>query len=87
MRVTFSGLGAGLYFILEKAFPGVDPMLKVSEYMLYCILIELFFHKFPVMDIKSSLMKAQAKKDHISKKDTALSQEIVWLMINIHSTG
>ncbi len=52
--------GVGLYFILEKAFPGVDPMLKVSEYFIYWIIGELFLRyfmqKLPVMDIKPLLL-------------------------------
>lgn len=60
--------GAGLYFILVAAFPEVDPMLKVSEYFLYWILIELFIRyfmqKLPVMDIKPLLLMP-IKKDAI----------------------
>lgn len=61
-------LGVGLYFILEEVFPGVDPMLKVSEYFLYWILGELairyFMQKLPVMDIKPLLLMP-IKKDSI----------------------
>ena len=53
-------MGVGLYFILEKAFPDVDPILKVNEYFLYWILGELavryFMQKLPVMDIKPLLL-------------------------------
>ncbi len=60
MMVSLIGLGSGLFFILEEVFPGVDPMLKVSEYVIYWILIELFFRyfmqKLPVMDVKPLLM-------------------------------
>ena len=60
MFVSFAAMGVALFFILRKAFPDVDPMLKVSEYMLYWVLIELFFRyfmqKLPVMDIKPLLL-------------------------------
>ena len=60
MFFSFAGLGVALFFILRKAFPDVDPMLKVSEYMLYWVLIELFFRyfmqKLPVMDVKPMLV-------------------------------
>lgn len=60
MLVSLASLGAGLYFILEKLFPDVDPMLKVSEFMVYWILIELFFRyfmqKLPVLDVKPLLL-------------------------------
>lgn len=60
MLVSFAGLGVALFFILRKTFPDVDPMLKVSEFMLYWVLIELFFRyfmqKLPVMDIKPLLL-------------------------------
>ncbi len=51
--------GAGLYFILEKTMPGADPLMVVSQYMVYWILAELFLRyfmqKLPVMDIKPFL--------------------------------
>ncbi|MBD0779681.1 hypothetical protein HPE56_17910 [Maribacter sp. ANRC-HE7] len=60
MMVTFAGLGVGLFFILKKTFPDSDPMLIVSGYLLYWVLIELFFRyfmqKLPVMDIKPLLL-------------------------------
>lgn len=60
MMVSFAGLGVALYFILDKAFPNLDPMLIVSGFMLYWLLIELFFRyfmqKLPVMDIKPLLL-------------------------------
>ncbi len=60
MMLAYLGfLGALLYFILEKIFPDIDPVIKVNEYFLYWILIELFFRyfmqKLPVMDIKPFL--------------------------------
>ncbi|MBM1105281.1 hypothetical protein JQC67_03920 [Aurantibacter crassamenti] len=61
-------MGVGLFFILEKTFPGVDPMLKVSSYFLYWILGELvfryFMQKLPVIDIKPFLLMS-IKKDSI----------------------
>ena len=60
MMVSFAGLGVALYFFLKKAFPDNDPMVIVSGYMLYWVLIELFFRyfmqKLPVMDIKPLLL-------------------------------
>ena len=60
MLVSFASMGVALFFILREAFPGIDPMLKISEYMLYWLLIELFFRyfmqKLPVMDIKPLLL-------------------------------
>ncbi|MCK5440856.1 MAG: hypothetical protein KAJ23_03085, partial [Maribacter sp.] len=60
MVLYLLGMGIGLFFILRKAFPDVDPMLKVSEYMLYWVLMELFFRyfmqKLPVMDIRPLLL-------------------------------
>lgn len=60
MTVSFAGLGVALFFILKKTYPDVDPMLVVSGYMLYWVLIELFFRyfmqKLPVMDVKPMLI-------------------------------
>ncbi|WP_373075212.1 DUF5687 family protein, partial [Zeaxanthinibacter enoshimensis] len=42
MLVSFLGLGVALYFILEKQFPGSDPLLILSEYLVYWVLAELF---------------------------------------------
>ncbi len=51
--------GVGLFFILKKTVPGVDPLLTLSHYLLYWILAELFLRyfmqKLPVMDIKPFL--------------------------------
>jgi len=63
-------MGVGLFFTLKKIFPEVDPMLKVSEFMIYWILFELFFRyfmqKLPVMDVKPMLL-LPIKKDTITK--------------------
>ncbi len=60
MMVSFTVLGIGLYFILQKTYPDTDPMLIVSGYLLYWVLFELFFRyfmqKLPVMDIKPLLL-------------------------------
>ena len=60
LMLSFASLGIGLYFILKKAFPDSEPMLIVSGYLLYWVLIELFFRyfmqKLPVMDIKPLLL-------------------------------
>ena len=59
MLVSLLFAGGGLYFILEKTFPEVDPLFMVSKFMLYWILAELFLRyfmqKLPVMDIKPFL--------------------------------
>ena len=58
--VSLVGLGAMLYVVLEKLFPATDPMIKVSEFMVYWILAELFIRffmqKLPVMDVKPLLL-------------------------------
>jgi len=57
--VYLAGAGTGLYFILRKVFPDVNPMWIISQYFIYWILIELFIRyfmqKLPVMDIKPFL--------------------------------
>ncbi|MEO9893584.1 DUF5687 family protein [Aurantibacter sp.] len=61
-------MGIGLFFILKEAFPGEDPMLKVSSFFLYWIIGELvfryFMQKLPVIDIKPFLI-VPVKKDAI----------------------
>ncbi len=60
MLFTMAVFGGTLYSLLEKMFPDVDPILKVSEYMIYWLLIELllryFMQKLPVMNVKPLLM-------------------------------
>lgn len=60
MLVSMAILGVFLYTILQKVFPNVDPVLKVSEYMIYWLLIELvlryFMQKLPVMNVKPLLI-------------------------------
>lgn len=59
--------GAGLFFILKKAVPNVDPVLVVSQYLVYWILAELFLRyfmqKLPVMDIKPFLTLPVKKRN------------------------
>lgn len=59
MLISLMFAGGGLYFLLEKSYPDIDPLLLVSKYMLYWILGELFLRyfmqKLPVMDIKPFL--------------------------------
>ncbi|TAI47520.1 DUF5687 family protein [Flagellimonas allohymeniacidonis] len=59
MLTTLVATGAGMYFILRKLAPDVNPMWLISQYFVYWILIELFLRyfmqKLPVMDIKPFL--------------------------------
>ncbi len=63
MAVYFLGvlafLGVGLFFIFEKQFPDSDPVIILSQYLLFWVLGELFLRyfmqKLPVMDIKPFL--------------------------------
>lgn len=59
MLVSFIALGGSLYFILEKAFPDQDPIIKLSEFLVYWVLYELvlryFMQKLPVMNVKPLL--------------------------------
>ena len=61
MMVSLAGLGTALFFILQKVAPNEDPMLVLSQYMIYWVLLELFFRyfmqKLPVMDIKPLLLR------------------------------
>lgn len=60
MLSSMAILGVALYSLLQKLFPDVDPVLKVSEYMVYWLLVELvlryFMQKLPVMNVKPLLM-------------------------------
>jgi len=70
IMVSALSMGAGLFFTLEKNFPNVDPMLKLSEFLIYWILLELFLRyfmqKLPVIDVKPMLL-LPIKKDTITK--------------------
>ncbi|MUH35103.1 hypothetical protein D9O36_04555 [Zobellia amurskyensis] len=52
--------GSALFFILERAIPDTDPLIVVSQFLLYWILAELFLRyfmqKLPVMDVKPFLV-------------------------------
>jgi hypothetical protein len=60
MLVSLAASGAFLFVILQKLFPDIDPVLKVSEFMIYWLLFELvlryFMQKLPVMNVKPLLM-------------------------------
>lgn len=53
---SFLFLGIGIYFLLEDAFPGKDPLELVNQYLVYWFLLDLvyrfFIQKLPVMNIK-----------------------------------
>jgi len=57
--LMFLGLGLGLYPILEKQFPGTDPLLMVNSFLFYWFLGDLMFRffmqKLPIMNIKPLL--------------------------------
>ena len=61
-------LGVGLFFILKKAFPEIDPLVMVNNYLIYWILFELMFRYFlqqlPVMNIKP-LMTIPVKRNSV----------------------
>ncbi|QCX01836.1 hypothetical protein FGM00_17565 [Aggregatimonas sangjinii] len=69
MLVSLLVSGGGMYFILKKAFPDVDPLIIVSRYMVYWILAELFLRyfmqKLPVLDVKP-LLTIPVKKSSIT---------------------
>lgn len=60
MFVSVVTLSGSLFFILQKIYPEVDPIVKVCELMIYWVLGELFLRyfmqKLPVMDVKPLLM-------------------------------
>lgn len=61
-------LGTGLYFILKKTIPGVDPMIIVNNFIIFWFLLDLviryFMQQMPVMNIKP-LMIIPIKKEKI----------------------
>ncbi len=69
MLVSFLGLGVAAFFILEKQFPGSDPLLILSEYLVYWVTAELFMRymlqKLPFMDVKPLLTLPISKKSII----------------------
>jgi hypothetical protein len=46
MLVSLAASGAFLFVILQKLFPDIDPVLKVSEFMIYWLLFELVLRYF-----------------------------------------
>jgi len=48
--------GVGMFFGLKKAFPDIDPIVMVNNYLIYWVLFELmiryFMQQLPVMNIK-----------------------------------
>ncbi len=69
MIVSLILAGSGLFFLLQKIFPGADPLLKLSEFMPYWLLTELFIRyfmqKLPVMEVKP-LLALPIKKSTIT---------------------
>ncbi|MGB1312045.1 MAG: DUF5687 family protein [Bizionia paragorgiae] len=61
-------LGVGLYFILKKAMPEIDPMTTVNNYVLYWFLFDFmlryFMQQLPVMNVKP-LMSIPVKRNTI----------------------
>ncbi|WP_299533749.1 DUF5687 family protein [Ulvibacterium sp.] len=59
MMVSLILAGSGLFFLLQKIFPGTDPLHKLSEFMPYWLITELFIRyfmqKLPVMEVKPFL--------------------------------
>ncbi len=59
MLASLLMLGVGMYFIIQKAFPGVEPLQFLNGYLVYWVLFELlmryFMQKLPVMNIKPFL--------------------------------
>lgn len=66
---TLAMAGVGLYFILHEQFPDTDPVLIISQYLLYWLLAELFLRyfmqKLPVLDVKP-LLTLPIKKSSIT---------------------
>ena len=61
-------LGIGLFFILKKAMPDIDPLETVNNFLIYWLLFDLVFRFFmqqlPVMNIKP-LMTIPIKRNKI----------------------
>ncbi|NER18933.1 DUF5687 family protein [Spongiivirga citrea] len=60
MAISFISLGVALFYILEDQFPDINPVLKVSEFLIYWVLYEMllryFMQKLPVLNIKPFLV-------------------------------
>jgi len=61
-------LGTGLFFILKKIIPELDPIVVVNNYLIFWVLIDLviryFMQQLPVMNIKP-LMLIPIKKSKV----------------------
>ncbi|WP_298418065.1 DUF5687 family protein [uncultured Kordia sp.] len=61
-------LGVGLFFIVKKMVPGIDPMQTVNNFLIFWFLMDLiiryFMQQMPVMNIKP-LMIIPVKKKNI----------------------
>lgn len=59
IAVSLTLAGTALFFLLQNIFPGTDPLRKLSEFMPYWLLTELFIRyfmqKLPVMEVKPLL--------------------------------
>lgn len=53
-------LGASAFFIIEEAFPALDPIVMVNKFLIYWFLIDLavrfFMQQLPVMNIKPFML-------------------------------
>ncbi len=58
--LIFLGMGISLYFILKEAYPDIDPLTKVNQFLFYWFLADLLFRfflqKLPVMNVKPLLI-------------------------------
>lgn len=61
-------LGIGLFFILRKALPEVDPIISINNFLIYWFLFDLvirfFMQQLPVMNIKP-LMTIPIKRETV----------------------
>jgi hypothetical protein len=61
-------LGVGLFFIARKAFPDIDPIVTVNNFIIYWFLFEMVFRFFmqqlPVMNVKP-LMTIPIKRNTV----------------------
>lgn len=61
-------MGAGMFFILKKALPDVDPIVTVNNFLIFWILFELlirfFMQQLPVMNVKP-LMTIPIKRSKV----------------------
>ncbi|WP_046755363.1 DUF5687 family protein [Kordia jejudonensis] len=59
-------LGVGLFFILKKAVPGIDPMTTVNNFIIFWFMLDLiiryFMQQMPVMNIKPLMIIPIKKK-------------------------